>query len=179
MAGIPAAERHGEEFEVRGPVEPPRFSPIIDDIILPEELTPTPEDVASDISPIADDLPAFSAENGPSVGAKRSQVFPAAFSPIEDDISIPEDHTPTPEEGTADISPLSDDLPGFSAEYGHMAGRKRSRNFSGAASALSPPQIPATANLGVDYLPHVASNDVYIAGEPVDAGASVAADPES
>ncbi len=96
MAGIPAAERHGEEFEVREPVEPPRFSPIIDDISLPEELTPTPEDVASDHSPFANDLSAFSAEDGPSVGAKRSQIFPAAFSPIEDDISIPEDHTPTP-----------------------------------------------------------------------------------
>ena len=60
-----------------------------------------------------------------------------------------------------------------------MAGRKRSRNFSGAAYAPSPPQIPATANLDVDYLPHVASNDVYIAGEPADAGASVAVDPES
>ncbi len=77
MAGIPAAERHGEEFEVREPVEPPRFSPIIDDISLPEELTPTPEDVTSDISPIVDDLPAFSAEDGPSVGAKRSQFFSA------------------------------------------------------------------------------------------------------
>ncbi len=77
IAGIPAAERHGEEFEVREPVEPPRFSPIIDDISLPEELTPTPEDVASDFSPTADDLPAFSAEDGPSVGAKRSHFFPA------------------------------------------------------------------------------------------------------
>ncbi len=61
MAGIPAAERHGEELEVREPVEPPRFSPIVDDISLPEELTPTPEDVASDISSDDDDLPAFSA----------------------------------------------------------------------------------------------------------------------
>ncbi len=110
MAGIPAAERHGEEFEVREPVEPPRFS-IADDISLPEELTPTPEDVASDISPFADDLPEFSAEDGPSLGAKLSQIFPAAFSPTEDDISIPEDHTSTPEEETADIYSLSDDLP--------------------------------------------------------------------
>ncbi len=86
MAGIPAAGLHGEEFEVREPVEPPRFSPIIDDISLPEELTPTPEDVASDISSQTDDLPAFPAGDGPSVGAKRSQIFPAAFSPIEDDI---------------------------------------------------------------------------------------------
>ncbi len=77
MAGTPAAERHGEEFEVREPVKPPRFSPIVDDISLPEELTPTPEDVASDISPNVDDLPAFFAEDGASVGAKRSHFFPA------------------------------------------------------------------------------------------------------
>jgi hypothetical protein len=84
MAGIPAAERHGEEFEVREPVEPPRFSPIVDDISLPEDLTPTPEDVASDISPNVYDLPAFSAKDGPSVGARRSHFFSGAA------------HTPSP-----------------------------------------------------------------------------------
>ncbi len=47
MAGIPAAERHGEECEVREPVEPPRFSPIVDDLSLPDELAPTPEDAAT------------------------------------------------------------------------------------------------------------------------------------
>ncbi len=94
MAGIPAAERHGEEFEVRKPVKPPGFSPIIDDISLPEELTPTPEDVASDISPIADDLPAFSAEDGPSVGAKRSQFFSGAT------------HTPSPPQ-TPDLAEMN------------------------------------------------------------------------
>ena len=76
VAGIPAAERHGEELKVREPVEPPRFSPIVDDISLPEELTSTPEDVASDISSNIDELPAFFAEDGPSVGAKRSRFFP-------------------------------------------------------------------------------------------------------
>ncbi len=98
-------------------------------ILSPEALTPIPEEQTSDHSPFANELPVFSAGDSPSVGAKRSQIFLAAFSPIEDDISIPEDHTSTPEEETADISPLSDDLPGFSAEYCHMAGRKRSRNF--------------------------------------------------
>jgi hypothetical protein len=102
-------------------------------------------------------------------GRRRSQSFAAAFSPIEDDISIPEDHTPTPEKKTADIFPLSDDLPAFSAEDSHMARRKRSQNFSGAAYAPSPRQIPATANLDEDYLPHVASNNVYNAREPEDA----------
>ncbi len=76
VAGIPAPERHGEELEVRETVGPPRFSPIVDDISLPEELTPTPEDVASDISSNVDELPVFSAEDGPSVGAKRSRIFP-------------------------------------------------------------------------------------------------------
>jgi hypothetical protein len=78
MAGTPAAERHGEEFQVCEPVEPilDDISPNIDDISLPEELTPTAEDVASDILPNVDDLPSFSAEDGPSVGAKRSH-FPA------------------------------------------------------------------------------------------------------
>ncbi len=60
VAGIPAAERHGEELEVREPVEPPRFSPIVDDISLPEELKPTPEDVASDISSNLMNYPHFS-----------------------------------------------------------------------------------------------------------------------
>jgi hypothetical protein len=54
---------------------------------------------------------------------------PAAFSPIEDDISIPEDHTPTLEERPADLPPLVDDLFAYPAEDGHMAGRKRRKNF--------------------------------------------------
>ncbi len=70
MAGIPAAERHGEEFAVHEPVEPSRFSPIIDDISLPEELT-------GEIYPQTDDFPASLAEDGPSARGKRSQIFPA------------------------------------------------------------------------------------------------------
>ncbi len=68
MAGIPAAERHE-------PVEPPRFSPIIDDISLQEELTPTPEEQTGEISPQADDFPASLAEDGPSARGKRSHFF--------------------------------------------------------------------------------------------------------
>ncbi len=74
MAGILAAERHGEEFAVHEPVEPPRFSPIIDDISLPEEHTPTPEQQTGEISPQTDDFPAYLAEDGPSARGKRSVV---------------------------------------------------------------------------------------------------------
>jgi hypothetical protein len=75
MAGIPAAERHGEELEVRKPVEPPRFSPIVDDISLPEELTPTPEEQKGEISPQTVDFPASLAEDGSSARGKRSHFF--------------------------------------------------------------------------------------------------------
>jgi hypothetical protein len=78
MAGIPAAERHGEEFAVHEPVEPPRFSPIIDDISLPEEHTPTPEEQTGEIFPQTDDFPAYLAEDGPSARGKRSQNFSGA-----------------------------------------------------------------------------------------------------
>jgi hypothetical protein len=84
MAGIPAAERHGEEFVVREPVEPPRFPPIIDDISLPEEHTPTPEEHTGEISSQTDDFPASLAEDGPSARGKRSQIFSGAS------------HTPSP-----------------------------------------------------------------------------------
>ncbi len=57
MAVNPAAERQGEEFAVQKPVEQPRFSPIIDDIFLPEELTPMPEEQAGEISPQTYDFP--------------------------------------------------------------------------------------------------------------------------
>jgi hypothetical protein len=77
MAGIPATERHGEEFAVHEPAEPPRFSSIIDDISLPEEHTPTPEEQTGEISPQTDDFPASLAEDGTSARGKRSQFFPA------------------------------------------------------------------------------------------------------
>ncbi len=93
---------------------------------------------------------------------------PPRFSPIEDDISIPEEHTPTPEEGTADISPLADDLPAFFAEDDPMAGRKRSR-FSGAARTPSPPQDPDLAEMDTDSHSLSTNNDVEMTGEPADA----------
>jgi hypothetical protein len=54
---------------------------------------------------------------------------PAAFSPIQDDVSVQGDHTSTLEEGPHDFPPNTDDFPAFSAEDGHMAGRKRSQIF--------------------------------------------------
>ncbi len=54
-----AAWRDEEDLVGYEPEEPPRFSPIKDDISIPEEHTPTPEERASDFSPLADDLPAF------------------------------------------------------------------------------------------------------------------------
>jgi hypothetical protein len=61
----------------REPVEPPRFSPNIDDISLPEEHTPTPKEQTGEISPQTDDFPASLVEDGPSARGKRSQTFPA------------------------------------------------------------------------------------------------------
>jgi hypothetical protein len=75
ITDVQAAWRDEEDLVGYAPEEPPRFSPIEDDISIPEAHTPNPEDVASDISSLADDLPAFFAEDGPSVGAKRSQFF--------------------------------------------------------------------------------------------------------
>ncbi len=77
ITDVQAAWRDEEDLVGYEPEETPRFSPIEDDISIPEEHTPTPEEGASDISPLADDLPAFFAKDGPSIGAKRSQFFPA------------------------------------------------------------------------------------------------------
>ncbi len=38
---------------------------------------------------------------------------PAAFSPVEDDVSVSESRTPALEEGPAEFPPLSDDFCGF------------------------------------------------------------------
>ncbi len=64
---------------------------------------------------------------------------PAAFSPIEDDISIPEDHTPTLEEGPADISLHANDLPAYPAENANMAERKRRQNVLVRGRQSAPP----------------------------------------
>ncbi len=65
-------------------------------------------------------------------GARDDEVLvdykpedPAAFSPIEDDLSIPEKRTPTLEEVPLDISPNTDELPAYPAEDVRIAGRKR------------------------------------------------------
>ncbi len=79
ITDVQAAWRDEEDLVGYEPQEPPLFSPIEDDISIPEEHTPTPEEGASDISSLAfsasDDLPAFSAEDGPMVGGKRSHFF--------------------------------------------------------------------------------------------------------
>ncbi len=54
---------------------------------------------------------------------------PPTFSLAEDDVSVSGDHSPTPEQGPADIQPFIDDLPAYSAEDAIMAGRKRCQNF--------------------------------------------------
>jgi hypothetical protein len=54
-------------------------------------------------------------------------------SPIQDEASVQEDHTPTQQERPHDFPFSTDVLPAFSAEDDLMAGRKRSRFFSGAA----------------------------------------------
>ena len=75
---IPASLQDEEELISYEPEAPPSFSPIQDDVLSPEALTPILEEQTSDQSPFAHELPAFSAEDGPSVGAKRSQIFSGA-----------------------------------------------------------------------------------------------------
>jgi hypothetical protein len=72
---ISASLQDEEELISYQPEAPPSFSPIQDDVFSPEALTPIPEEQTSDQSPFAHELPAFSAEDGPSVSAKRSQIF--------------------------------------------------------------------------------------------------------
>ncbi len=74
---IPASLQDEEELIGYEPEAPPSFSLIKDDVLSPKALTPIPEEQTSDHSPFANELPAFSAEDSPSVGAKRSQFFPA------------------------------------------------------------------------------------------------------
>ncbi len=77
ITDVQAAWRDEEDLVGYEPEEPPRFSPIEDDVSIPEAHTPNPEDVASDISPLADDLPAFSAEDGPSIS--RGEALASFF----------------------------------------------------------------------------------------------------
>jgi hypothetical protein len=62
-------------------------------------------------------------------GLEALANFPAALSPIEDDISIPEDHAPALEEEPHYFPPDTDELPASLAEDDPLAGRKRSRIF--------------------------------------------------
>ncbi len=73
---IPASLQDEEELISYEPEAPPSFLPIQDDVLSPEALTLIPEEQTSDQSPFTHELPAFSAEDGSSVGAKRSQFFP-------------------------------------------------------------------------------------------------------
>jgi hypothetical protein len=79
MADVHADWRAEEELVDYEPEQPTRFSPIEDDISLPEEHTPTPEEGTGEISPHADELPALFAEDDPIMagGGKRSRIFPA------------------------------------------------------------------------------------------------------
>ncbi len=51
---------------------------------------------------------------------------PAAFSTVEDDISVQECYTPAHGDEPANIAPHSNDLPAYLAEGSNVAGRKLS-----------------------------------------------------
>jgi hypothetical protein len=78
---------------------------------------------------------------------------PPSFSPIQDDMSVQEDRTPTLEEEPHYFAPDTDKLPASLAEDEPMAGRKRSLTFPGAARTPSPPQDPALADMTTDNHP--------------------------
>jgi hypothetical protein len=96
---------------------------------------------------------------------------PPRFSLIEDDISLPEKHTPTPEEGTGEISPHADELPALLRRMTlwRGGGEGSARNFSGAARTPSPPQDPDLAEIDTDNHSLSLNNDVEMTGEPADA----------
>ncbi len=75
ITDVQADWRDEKDLVVYEHEEPPRFSPIDDNISIPEEHIPTPEEGATDFSPLVKDLPAFFAEDGPMVGGKRSRIF--------------------------------------------------------------------------------------------------------
>jgi hypothetical protein len=60
---------------------------------------------------------------------------PPTFSPTEDDLSVPGDRSPTPEQGPADIPPFNDDLPAYPAEeavFGEEQSHTAARDESSA-----------------------------------------------
>jgi hypothetical protein len=67
---------------------------------------------------------------------------PPSFSPIQDEISVQEDRTPTQEEGQNYFPPDTDDLPASLAEDGPMEGGKRSRNFPALPARQALSKIP-------------------------------------
>ncbi len=63
---------------------------------------------------------------------------PPAFSLAEDELSTLGDRSPTPEQGTADISPSKDDFAAYPAEDAvMMAGQKRRPNFQKKKSSAA------------------------------------------
>jgi hypothetical protein len=92
---------------------------------------------------------------------------PPSFSPIQDDISVQEDRTPTQKEEQHYFPPDTDDLPASLAEDGPpMEGGKRSRIFSGASRTPSPLQDPDPADMNADYQPPDANKHVEMTREP-------------
>jgi hypothetical protein len=67
---------------------------------------------------------------------------PAAFSPVEDDLSVQECYTPAHGDGPANIPPHSDDLPAYLAEGSNVAGRKRSHFFKRGRREVPPMPTP-------------------------------------
>ncbi len=121
---IPASLQDEEELIGYEPEAPPSFSPIQDDVLSPEALTSIPEEQTSDHSPCANELPAFSAEDGPSVGAKRSQIFPCAA------------HTPSPPQ-TPDLAEMNTAYhPQMLTNVLRQQGSRRAQELSVAAELM-------------------------------------------
>ncbi len=73
---------------------------------------------------------------------------PPSFSPIQDDISVREDRTPTHEEETGEISPHADELPALFAEDGPiMEGGKLSQFFPALPARQVLLKIPTSPRL--------------------------------
>ncbi len=94
--------------------------------------------------------------------------YPPPFSPIQDDMSVQGDHTPTQEEEPHYFPPDTDDFPASLAEDDPMAGRKRSRFFPALPARQVLLKIPPR-RYECRKLPPSTNNDVEMAGEPADA----------
>ncbi len=121
---IPASLQDEEDLISYEREAPPSFSPIQDDVLSPEALTPIPEEQTSDNSPFANELPAFSAEDGPSVRAKRSQFFSGAS------------HTPSPPQ-TPDLAEMNTTYhPQMLTNMLRQQGSRRTQELSVAAELM-------------------------------------------